>query len=207
MIIYKVTNLINSKVYIGQTINSLNQRWVHHCGKWSSCTYLRNAIQKYGKENFTIEEIDRAETLDILNEREIYWIEFYETKNPDKGYNLRFGGNNSTFSEESKKKMSISSTGKKHSEETKKKMSEMRKNMSEETKRKMSETRKGRPLSKEASRKIQEKRKGWKMSEADKLKTKISQRRRRLKDQGINVEDLTDDQILEIYKPKYLKKS
>ena len=52
--IYKITNLVNSKIYIGQTIRSLKERFRQHIYK-QGCTYLHNAILKYGKENFKIE--------------------------------------------------------------------------------------------------------------------------------------------------------
>src|SRR5262245_11187782 len=144
MIIYKIINKVNNKIYIGQTVGSINQRFVHHCGKWSSCTYLRNAIQKYGKENFTIEEIYRSFTIEDLNIKEEQFIIQFDSLNPEKGYNIRPGGNNSKPSEESKERMRISSTGKKHSEETKIKMSEMRKNPKLETRQKMSEAQRNR---------------------------------------------------------------
>lgn len=153
MIIYKVTNKITGRVYIGQTIGSIRQRWVHHCGKWSSCLYLKHSIQKHGKENFTIEEIYKANSLEELNKKEEELIILYDSRNIEKGYNIRHGGNNSKPSEESKKKMSISSTGKKHSEETKQKMSELRKNMTAETRLKMSESRKGKVQSIETKEK------------------------------------------------------
>ena len=75
-IIYKITNIINNKVYIGQTVNTIKQRWNKHCHS-NGCRSLYNAILKYGKENFNIEII---ETLPIeeLDEREIYWINYYK---------------------------------------------------------------------------------------------------------------------------------
>ena len=53
-IIYKITNRINGKVYIGQTRMSLNVRWWHHCNR-KDCPALHHAIKKYGAENFTVE--------------------------------------------------------------------------------------------------------------------------------------------------------
>lgn len=96
MIIYKVTNLVNQKVYIGQTINSLEHRKSGHyrdamCIKKKS-VYFHNALLKYKPEDFKWEVIDTAKTIEELNEKEIYWVSYYESNNKDKGYNLKAGG-------------------------------------------------------------------------------------------------------------------
>lgn len=57
--IYRITNLVNNKIYIGQTIRDLKVRFKQHCYK-KGCTYLHNAILKYGKENFKIELIEEV---------------------------------------------------------------------------------------------------------------------------------------------------
>jgi group I intron endonuclease len=147
MIIYKITNNINSKIYIGQTIDSLDKRWKRH--NWK-CTTNRNAmaitsaIKKYGKENFTIEEIDKAENLTELNEKEVYYIKLYNSISPN-GYNLTSGGDNKRLSEETKIKISKSNKGRKISEETRKKLSESHKGirMKDSTKKKLSIANKG----------------------------------------------------------------
>lgn len=90
--IYKITNLINGKVYIGQTISSIKHRWNSHKNSWHSnkrCCALYNAFDKYGIDNFIIEEIEACE-VNQLNEREIYWIDYYNSFN--EGYNLTRGG-------------------------------------------------------------------------------------------------------------------
>lgn len=121
MIIYKVTNLVNKKVYIGQTIRSLKVRWSLHLYKGDA---LYSAINKYGKENFLIEIIDRAETLDELNNKEIEYIKLLKTVAPN-GYNIRLGGNSGgKLSEETRKKIGLSGKGRKHTEEWKRKASE-----------------------------------------------------------------------------------
>lgn len=114
MIIYKITNLINNKCYVGQTKRSLDERWYGHCSK-DGCTALHNAILKYGKESFKIEIIDRANTESELNEKERYWIEKLNTIAP-LGYNLRSGGDRFELSEVSKQRLSntISQTWKEH---------------------------------------------------------------------------------------------
>ena len=59
MIIYKITNNINGKIYIGQTTQSLANRWSQHTKEISKCFRMKAAIKKYGKESFSIEEIDK----------------------------------------------------------------------------------------------------------------------------------------------------
>ncbi len=108
MIIYKITNEINGKVYIGQTTRNLEQRWKDHKCEAKDCKRgraIHRAIHKYGVENFTIEQIDNAETQEELNEKERYWIEYYES-NTSKGYNLTDGGDFFKMNESVKKKMS-----------------------------------------------------------------------------------------------------
>lgn len=89
-IVYKITNLINNKIYIGQTTETLAQRFSRHCGyQLNDGTYLHTAMKKYGVENFVIEQIDVAKDQEELDELEIYWINFYNACNNDIGYNLK----------------------------------------------------------------------------------------------------------------------
>lgn len=99
--IYKVTNLINKKMYVGITKDSLKDRWYAHSHKSSHCRYLNNAIQKYSKENFSIEELYTCFDEEHANEMEPYFISYYNTMVPN-GYNLREGGKYGKMSEESK---------------------------------------------------------------------------------------------------------
>ena len=86
--IYKITNLITGKVYIGQS-KRCEQRFLEHKNS-SSNEHLRNSIEKYGVENFSFEILE--ETLESdLDEREIYYICLYDSTNPDKGYNIAPG--------------------------------------------------------------------------------------------------------------------
>lgn len=127
MLIYKITNLTNGKSYIGQTVSSLKERWRHHILKSSRCLSLKAAIEKYGIENFKIEEIDGANSQDELNYKEWLWIHKANSLSPN-GYNLRDGGGSKgSWSEEIKAKISRSNTGKKFSEERKLEMSRVRK--------------------------------------------------------------------------------
>ena len=75
MFIYKITNIANNKVYIGQTIRPVKKRFQRHLTDAIKCkldTHLARAIRKYGKENFIIEEIDTAQSQEELNKKEQY---------------------------------------------------------------------------------------------------------------------------------------
>ena len=90
--IYKITNKINQKVYIGLTSRSIEQRWQEHLRSVETLKEKRPlywAIAKYGKDNFTIEQIEEVEN-DFLGEREMYWIHYYDSYN--NGYNVTLGG-------------------------------------------------------------------------------------------------------------------
>lgn len=95
MFIYKITNTINGKSYIGLTTKSITHRFNEHLHQSKSITKpkypLQLAIIKYGSENFTIDEIDTARGYDELKEKEIFWIKYYNTFNGI-GYNLTAGG-------------------------------------------------------------------------------------------------------------------
>lgn len=166
MIIYKVTNNVNGKIYIGQTVGTLEGRWARHCCPSSGCTALHRAINKYGNENFTVEQIDNASTPDELNEKEVYWINHFNSFAPN-GYNLSEGGNGCRgykHSEETKRLLSEMKKGKAgtpHTDEWKKAMSERQKGgshphkghpLSEEQKRFLSDSHKGKPNPKKYKR-------------------------------------------------------
>lgn len=94
MIIYKVTNKINGKVYIGKTKYTLNDRKSQHfseCKLYNTHNKFHNALRKYGRRNFEWEIIDRASTEEELNSKEIFWIRELDCIN--KGYNISKGGN------------------------------------------------------------------------------------------------------------------
>lgn len=135
MIIYCITNKINGKQYVGQTVRSAEERFKQHCR--DKKMYISKAIRKYGKENFIVEVIDSALLIDDLNEKEIYWIDKFKTKKPN-GYNLCNGGDNTFgFNHRPESKILMSEVqkalanqvgdknhfyGKKHNESTKEKM-------------------------------------------------------------------------------------
>ena len=123
MVVYLITNKINGKKYVGQTVSSLNKRWREHCAKGFA---LNSAIKKYGKNNFKIEIVATASTITILNKFEELVIKKYNTTTPN-GYNIRQGGDNKRHSEETKLKMSKAAMGRKVSDETRKRNSEAHK--------------------------------------------------------------------------------
>lgn len=96
--IYKITNKINGKMYIGKTIFTVEQRWKEHQKDSRRRDFekrpLYSAIKKYGIENFSIEEVEEC-PIEILSEREKYWIEYYGSfKN---GYNATIGGDGKQY--------------------------------------------------------------------------------------------------------------
>ena len=89
MIIYKATNVINNKIYLGQTIHQLSARKQEHIkrSKYDKyLTYFGKALRKYGEKAFLWEIIDQAKTQEELNQKESYQIEFYDATNPQNGY-------------------------------------------------------------------------------------------------------------------------
>lgn len=97
-IIYKYTNQINNKVYIGQTINEYKRKYAHKHTLNSWRSYFHNAIKKYGYDKFVyeiLEEIDDADTKELkikLNTLEQKYISVYKSNDPNFGYNLTLGG-------------------------------------------------------------------------------------------------------------------
>jgi hypothetical protein len=87
-IVYKITNIVNEKIYIGQTTETLEKRFKRHSGyQLNDNTYLHRAMKKYGVDNFKIEEIERVKNQKELDEREYYWIHYYNSH--IEGYNLK----------------------------------------------------------------------------------------------------------------------
>lgn len=108
MIIYKITNLLNGKVYIGLTTTSLQKRWVAHLAmSGKNERHLYRAMSKYGKDNFIIEPIDKAKTIEELGEKERYYITLYDSTNQDKGYNMTGGGEHNQLDANPKAKLTI----------------------------------------------------------------------------------------------------
>src|SRR5210317_2282249 len=89
-IIYKITSP-SGKVYVGQTIKKFNDRISQHKSKYSNCTLVKRAIDKY-KDQMKYEIIEENILLEQLDEREIYWIKELNSLAPN-GYNCNSGGN------------------------------------------------------------------------------------------------------------------
>ena len=145
--IYKITNSVNNKVYIGQTTRTVEQRFQEHlksCSEKSKSTlHLYQAMNLYGKDKFQIEQIDIAASQEELNQKEIYWIEYYDSMT--NGYNMMPGG-----SEENPMNSDIV----KEKHDTKMRSTEVRKKISET----MSKLRTEQGFSKEHKQKIKESR-------------------------------------------------
>lgn len=177
-VIYKITCLVNGKGYVGQTRQKLEVRIRGH----KNCKVKRGidaAIRKYGFENFTVEVLEICH-VELLDEREIFFIRELGTKAPN-GYNLTDGGDGGSnpseetrakisasrkgihHSEETRARLSTAHTGKKHTPETLAKMSEAQsgkkngfygKHHSQETREKISANERGKTLSDETKAKI-----------------------------------------------------
>ena len=131
MIIYKTTNLINGKIYIGQDTKN-DPKYL------GGGVLIKKAIKKYGRDKFIKEIIEECSTIEQLNLREFYWIENFNARDPIIGYNLEFGGKNNTHSPETRKRISDARKGKKNSEEHNRKIAEASSNRSKETREKLS---------------------------------------------------------------------
>lgn len=97
--IYKIVNDINNKIYIGKTSFSIEKRWKEHChdsiNRQEEKRPLYNAMNKYGVEHFHIEEIEKIQTDEEACEREIYWINYYDSYH--NGYNATLGGDGRAY--------------------------------------------------------------------------------------------------------------
>lgn len=133
MIVYKTTNLVNGKIYVGQTIKD-STRYL------GSGSIMLKAIKKYGHDNFKRETLEVCNTQKELDEREIFWIDKLNSTNPEIGYNISPGGCGvGRHSLQTKEKISRTLSGRRLSDETKIKMSNaIRPPVSNETKKKLS---------------------------------------------------------------------
>lgn len=94
--IYKITNIINGKIYIGKTNRTIEERFKEHCQSIyrEEKRPLYSAMKKYGIENFIIEEIEEC-PINIVDEREKYWIEYFNSFKY--GYNATIGGDGKAY--------------------------------------------------------------------------------------------------------------
>ena len=107
--IYLHKNKINGKVYVGQTCQSPEQRWREGEG-YRTCPQFYTAIQKYGWDNFDHIILETDLTLEEANEKEEYYIQYYNSY--INGYNATLGGKNTKKTEEHKQKIRLSNIGK-----------------------------------------------------------------------------------------------
>lgn len=108
MVIYKITNKIDGKQYIGQTVQNIAKRWTQHRSDAlirKNHTALHRAMNKYGTENFSIKVLAHCNSMEEMNHRESYYIKLFNTLAPN-GYNIALGGKNQRHSEETKKRLS-----------------------------------------------------------------------------------------------------
>jgi len=198
-IIYKATNIVNGKVYIGKTKRTLKKRKSEHAFMAKvkdKRTAFQIAILEHGGVNaFKWEQIDTAETEAELNAKEKHWIAHYKADNPQFGYNIFEGGIGAKHTPETRRKISEANKGRisgmkgKHlTEESRRKLSEAAKNRSPEILRKISESLKGKPKPEEHRRKLSEAHKGktlspehrQKMSEAQKGRKHTEETKRKI---------------------------
>jgi len=181
MIVYKITNKNNGLAYIGRTVGTVNKRLREHLTPKKK-SYFSNSLRKYGIKDFVVQIIDKSDDIDILNEKEEYWISYYNTIYP-KGYNMTYGGEGNVRSKETCDKISRAKIGKKRPEDSVRKMVETRRNNgtfkhSDEQRKKYSLFfKKNNPMNVlEARRKIIEtKRKNGTLKNSEETRRKISE--------------------------------
>lgn len=124
MYIYKTTNSLNGKIYIGKRIyRKKDDNWYLGSG-----VYLNRAIKKYGREYFKKEILEWCEDEVHLCKREIYWIKYFNSTNSQIGYNLSLGGDGGNVGKEAYIKIGNKLRGKKRPKEFGEKVSKALKN-------------------------------------------------------------------------------
>lgn len=150
MLVYAIKNLVNGKFYVGQTINSIEYRWMFHKIEARKCDgsskrLICRAIRKYGENNFALRVLTPdCVTKGHLNSLETYWIKRLRSNDPKYGYNLTIGGEGRgkgyKLSKRSRRKISRALLGKSFSDERRKKISKALtgRYISKKTRRKLS---------------------------------------------------------------------
>ena len=178
--IYCITNKINGKRYIGQSINIQN-RWRQEKRLNGVNKHLKSAFEKYGLENFSFEILEECQEKE-LNAKEADYIKKFNSTNREMGYNQTTGGehfkiiNRTPMSEETKRKISESKKGQKFSETHKNNLSKSwnkKNHVSPEISKKISESLKGHKTSISTRRKISESNKGKKRTAEQNLKNSL----------------------------------
>lgn len=151
MTVYLITNRVNGKMYVGQTIHSLPQRWGRHCWRSTTSTSsmpISHAIKKYGRDNFSIESLRQCSSQIELDFYELYYAHKLSTFSP-LGYNLKAGSGPGIMAESVKVKIGQSNRGKKASRLSRLLLSISHKGLkqSEQAKTKLRELYRGKPVS------------------------------------------------------------
>lgn len=162
--IYKITNNINHKFYIGK-----REKSVFDENYWGSGKHIKNSILKYGINNFSREIVEWCKNREELNNREKYWIEVLNSRDPNIGYNIAAGGDGVGIphTEEWKIKHSGSGNGR------------FGKEVSQETRNKISKANKGKKRTKEFKEKVSQSLKGKKKPEGFGQKISVIQKNRK----------------------------
>lgn len=190
-VVYLLKNKLNNKIYIGQTWQSLKDRFNNGKG-YKHCPHLYNAINKYGKENFEYKILANCKTQEESNYLESFFINKYGSRNRNTGYNSKEGGSNGKMSEEIKKKMSASSKGRRPSKLCLENSLKARIGVkaSDETRKKQSIAKLGKPsanigsiMSKETKMKIGVANTGRKHSEQSRINMGNSQKGRKFSEE------------------------
>lgn len=193
--IYQITNIVNDKVYIGQTSHhNVANRWVDHIKSINSGmdSHLIRAFKYHGLENFTFSVLSEVPK-DRLNQAEIDEISNKNSLSPN-GYNIRQGGSRGGHSQESIQKIRASHIGKTHTDETKEKLRQLNlgKKHTQESKDKTRRAMSGKPKSLEAIEKSTKARTG--------LKRSIDTRERMSRSRQIEVEQWSlDGEYIQTY--------
>lgn len=137
MRVYLIRNTVNGKLYVGQTVMTVERRFKAHVNAYNYpkrryIPLISRALHKYSPENFTYEILEECSSQDHLNEAEIRWIAFYDSIAPN-GYNVESGGGQAPVAESTKAKL----RGRKRSEATKEKLRNVKR--SEATRAKLRE--------------------------------------------------------------------
>jgi len=125
MFIYLITNLVNGKVYVGQTRVGLHKRLTGHTAQARSGSKypLHAAIRKYGRDSFLIEALAVAETREQLDQLEVLWISILNSRDMSVGYNVMSGGLSGVLTPEAEAHKADKLRGRKRTLETRDKMS------------------------------------------------------------------------------------